>query len=205
MAKFSPVNRGGNVRAVGKAGGASGFGNWLGKLGQATLGMGRTRLMIGLANQRFAQRQQLAKESNAEWDRRRGIEKEEAENFIRQGLITKKKNPGLTSISKDKLTFSGREVKMQTNPAKPKKPRQPAQGPTNQIIALRKAHEAGDGVMSHEDAMGHRGYRTAFQAHIKAGGTEQNFLDNYTPMGNKSRRKNPGDNRNDNFNGGGNN
>ena len=202
MGRFSPLNRGGNVPAAGKAGTPGGVGNWLGKLGQAALGTGRMRLMIGMQNQRFQQRQQLQSAANEEWDRRRKLSNRDKSAFRARAARARKSDPMLTSYSDDKQTWAA-----PPRPAAKKKtgPKQTFQGPTNQIIALRKAHEAGDGVMSHEDAMGHRGYATAFQKHIAAGGTEHNFLDNYTLMGNKSRRQNPGDNRNDSFNGGGNN
>lgn len=216
MAKFNPLNRGGNVEANGNAGSASGFGNWLGKLGQAALGTGKFKLQAMMYNQRYQQRQELFEKQNQEWDRRRAASNEDYQTRLEKAQGLMKDDPRLTAVTPEGGLARSAPVVDRSSPTKRGAPRQRksksqskprvAQGPTRDIIALRKAHEVGDGkVMSHRQAMGHRGYRTAFQAHIKAGGTEQNFLDNYTPLGYKSRRQNPGDNRNNNFNGGGNN
>lgn len=203
MAKFSPLNRGGSVPASGKAGTAAAA-TWLGKLGQAALGTGRMKMGLLMQQQRFNQRKDLFHADNAEWDRRRGEEHKTYKEKLGTAQSIMKDDPSVTSVTPE----GGMNRAAPARPANPKtngapRARKAPQGPTQQIIALRKAHEAGDGqMMSHKQAMTHRGYATAFNTHVAAGGTEKNFLDNYTPMGYKSRRQNPGDNRNDNFDGG---
>lgn len=65
------------------------------------------------------------------------------------------------------------------------------QGPVSDIIALRKAHISGEfgDVMSEKEAKGHLNYAKALKEHVKSGGTEETFLNQFTDMGKKSRTK----------------
>ena len=60
--------------------------------------------------------------------------------------------------------------------------RKDRQGPVSDIIALRKAHLAGDKVMTKGQALTHEGYKSKLETH---GGTEASFLAQYNIIGSK--------------------
>lgn len=217
MAKNNPLNRAGAVDASNKVGVGAVAGATLGKLGQAVLGTQKAKLGLMMQAQRFNQRKELFNLERDERDRREK-ERQEYGTVVGERIQNHMmENPNILQFDQHgnpvKIAAAPTIAKYRKKTTSPGTPKSPRQGPTQEIIALRKAHEAGDPELTslppeeqitHENAMGHKGYATAFNAHIGSGGKPETFLNNYTPMGYKSRKQNPGDNRNEAFNSGGN-
>jgi hypothetical protein len=63
-----------------------------------------------------------------------------------------------------------------------------SQGRTRDIIQLRKEKLGGQELISHEDALGHRGYAAAYKHHINNGGTHEDFLNTFDAGGTPKRK-----------------
>ena len=195
MPSNNPLNRAGVVKAATISAGKY-LGVTAGRIGEAILGTTRAKQSVvyqQLSHQNAMDRINKYHELALE---RIGAEKGRQEDI----LAAKKAVSEDSDRRKGEQKAKNAAMREQAARNKPK-----AQGPTADIIALRKADVAGDGVMSSKQAMSHRGYAMAFQRFQKANpnSSETDFLNQHTTMGNKSRRQNPGDNRNNNFNDGG--
>ena len=192
MPSNNPLNRAGVVKAATISAGKY-IGATAGRIGEAILGTTRAKQSIvyqQLSHQNAMKRLETYHELALD---RIGAEKKRQSDIL--GAKTKAGEE--SSRRRSEQAAKNAAAREQAARNKPK-----AQGPTADIIALRKADVAGDGVMSSKQAMSHRGYAMAFQRFQSANpkASETDFLNQHTMMGNKSRRQNPGDNRTNNFN-----
>ena len=153
MPSNNPLNRAGVVKAATMSAGKY-IGATAGRIGEAILGT--TRAKQSIVYQQLSHQNAMKR---LETYHNLALERIGAEKKRQEDVLDAKTQAG-EAASRRKGEDAAKKAAMREQAAR-NKPK--AQGPTADIIALRKADVAGDGVMSSKQAMSHRGYAMAFQ------------------------------------------